>query len=595
MTNSQASKSAQASDKSFFRASTEDFKKISGSPIAYWIGERFRAAFQENGLGSISISKQGLATGDNDRFLRFWHETSFDSISWINSNLEESKSMIGKWVPYSKGGSYRKWYGNGEYIVRWVNGGEEIRQFKDENGNEKSRFRAADYYFLPALTWSLTSSNSFGCRYRPEGSVFDINGMSLFPNSEGDFSKILALLNSKVANHVLRILNPTMAFQIGDISSVPAIFPGEKDFAEEENVIKFHPVVFARNDWDSCETSWDFKGFPLLHANLHHPTLKTSYQKLRTHWREMTLDMQRLEQENNRIFIDAYGLQDELTPDVPLNEITLTCNPHYRYGGDKSEEELEALLLADTMRELVSYAVGCMLGRYSLDKPGLILANQGETLADYLAQVPQPSFPADDDNVIPVLDGDWFADDITLRFRQFLRVAFGEEHYDENLAFIEQALNVKGKRNYSLRDYFLSDFYADHVKRYKKRPIYWLFSSPKGSFNALIYMHRYRADTVSVVLRYLRDYREKLVTEKERQASVSINPATSQGDKTRAQKEVDRLAKVLAELEDYERDALYPLATEQIAIDLDDGVKVNYLKFGAALKKITGLEAKEED
>lgn len=305
--------------------------------------------------------------------------------------------------------------------------------------------------------------------------------------------------------------------------------------------------------------------------------------------------MQRLEEENNRIFIDAYGLQDELTPEVPLEEISLTCNPHYRYGGDKSEEELEALLLADTMRELVSYAVGCMFGRYSLDKPGLILANQGDTLADYLAQVPQPRFPADDDNVIPLLDGDWFADDITLRLRQFLRVAFGEAHYEDNLAFIEQALNVKGKRNYGLRDYLLGEFYADHVKRYKKRPIYWLFSSPKGSFNALIYMHRYRPDTVSVVLRYLRDYREKLTTEKERQTAISINPASSQGDKTRALKEIERLGKVLAELEDYERDVLYPLATQQVQIDLDDGVKVNYLKFGAALKKIPGLAAKDED
>jgi type II restriction/modification system DNA methylase subunit YeeA len=323
--------------------------------------------------------------------------------------------------------------------------------------------------------------------------------------------------------------------------------------------------------------------------------LKASYQSLYAHWHEMTLEMKRLEEENNCIFIDAYGLQDELTPDVPLNEITLTCNPHYRYGGDKTEEELEAMLLADTMRELVSYAVGCMFGRYSLDKPGLILANQGETLADYLAQVPAPSFPADEDNVIPLLDGDWFADDVTLRFRQFLRVAFGDAHYEDNLAFIEQALNIKGKRNYGLRDYCLSEFYTDHVKRYKKRPIYWLFSSPRGSFNALVYMHRYRPDTVSVVLRYLREFRAKLLTEKERQAAVSINPGSSQGEKTKALKEVDRLAKVLAELDDYERDTLYPLATEQKAIDLDDGVKVNYLKFGAALKKITGLEAKDED
>ena len=310
--------------------------------------------------------------------------------------------------------------------------------------------------------------------------------------------------------------------------------------------------------------------------------------------------MQSLEEENNRIFISAHGLQDELTPEVPLGEITLTCNPHYRYGGPKSDQELEAMLLTDTMRELVSYAVGCMLGRYSLDKPGLILANKGETLANYLeqhrlAQVQQPRFPADDDNVIPVLDGDWFADDITLRFRQFLRVAFGDQHYEGNLAFMEQALNLKGKRNYSLRDYFLSEFYADHVKRYKKRPIYWLFSSPKGSFNALIYMHRYRPDTVSVVLRYLRDFRNKVADEKDRQAAASINPAVSQGDRTRALKETDRLNKVLAELDDYERDVIYPLATQQIEIDLDDGVKVNYLKFGAALKKIVGLEAKDED
>lgn len=354
-------------------------------------------------------------------------------------------------------------------------------------------------------------------------------------------------------------------------------------------------VELGALDWNSQETSWEFSKPLLLNTDYCQPTLKASYQKVRTHWGEISQEMQRLEQENNRICIDAYGLRAELTPEVPFNEITLTCNPHYRYGGDKSEEELEALLLADTMRELLSYAVGCMLGRYSLDKPGLILANQGQTREDYMAHVPQPSFPADDDNVIPVLDGDWFADDITLRFRQFLRVAFGDAHYEDNLAFIEQALNVKGKRNYSLRDYFLGEFYGDHVKRYKKRPIYWLFSSPKGSFNALIYMHRYRPDTASVVLRYLREYREKLVSERDRQIAVTINPGSSQGDKTKAQKEVDRLAKVLAELDDYERDVLYPLATAQKAIDLDDGVKKNYLAFGAALKKIPGLEAKDED
>ena len=386
------------------------------------------------------------------------------------------------------------------------------------------------------------------------------------------------------------ILNPTMHFKIGDFGSFPAAFRTDSNLIKDVSTL----INLARSDWDFSETSWDFTILPLLNPGYRQPTLKATYQKLRAHWREMTLEMQRLEEENNRIFIEAYGLQDELTPEVPLNEITLTCNPHYRYGNDKSEDELETLLLADTMRELISYAVGCMFGRYALDKPGLILANQGETIEDYLKRVPEPSFPADDDNVIPMLDGDWFTDDIAERFRKFLRVAFGEEHYEENLRFVEQALNIKGKRNYSIRDYFLGEFYTDHVKRYKKRPIYWLFSSPKGSFNALIYMHRYRPDTVSVVLNdYLREFRTKLTSHKNHLEAVSISGSVSQGDKTKALKEIERINKMIAELEEYEREVLYPLATKQVAIDLDDGVKVNYLKLGSALKKIVGLDAKE--
>lgn len=392
-------------------------------------------------------------------------------------------------------------------------------------------------------------------------------------------------------------------------------------------------VNLAKTDWNSYETSWDFTNLPLMRPDYRQPKLNLVYQKLRVVWREMTLEMQRLEEENNRIFIEAYGLQDELTPEVPLEEITLTCNPHYRYGNNKSEEELEALLLADTMRELVSYAVGCMFGRYSLDAPGLILANQGEGFDDYWRIVEEKrkrpdshqssvlssqsstvsdlkkdtedcllktdSFPEhwklntdsslsgfspDQDNVIPMLDGDWFTDDITERFREFLRIAFGEEHYEENLRFVEQAL---GK---DIRKYFLKDFYNDHVRRYKKRPIYWLFSSPKGSFNALIYMHRYQPHTVGTVLKYLRDFKdEKLKARKNHLEAVSISSSASQGEKTKALKEIEKINKILAELDDYERDVLYPLATEQVEIDLDDGVKANYPKFGEALKKISGL------
>lgn len=291
----------------------------------------------------------------------------------------------------------------------------------------------------------------------------------------------------------------------------------------------------SQSDWNDYETSWDFSTLPLIRANYFPSPLKAAYRSLTVYWQEMTNKMKRLEEENNRIFIEAYELQDELTPEVPLNEITLTCNPHYRYGTDKTEEH-EDRLETDTMREFISYAVGCMFGRYSLDKPGLILANQGETIEDYRHQIPNPTFPADTDNVIPMLDGDWFPDDISERFRKFLRVTFGEEHYDANLKFIEKAL---GK---DIRKYFLRDFYNDHVRRYKKRPIYWLFSSPKGTFNALIYMHRYRPDTVSVVLNdYLREFRTKLVSHRSHLEQVSISTAASAAEKTKALKEIENL------------------------------------------------------
>ena len=598
MSENQKNSCKQGMERYFFRASAEDFRKIPGGAIAYWVSQRTLQIFSTfKPLKNFANPRQGMATTNNDKFLRQWFEVERKKTGF-GLSPDEGKKAFFKWYPINKGGEFRRWYGNLFFVVNFENNGKTLCDYIDNTPGVKvksnGRVINRDRYFHEGLTWSTISSADFSLRYTPQGSLFETKGAMIFFDDPTYTKAVLGILNTKITGHLLKATSPTLDFHEGPIGRLPILITEQTINQEARNRAEA-AVVLAKTDWDSYEISWDFVSLPLLYTSHRQPTLKTSYQSLRAHWREMTLDMQRLEQENNRIFIDAYGLQDELTPEVPLNEITLTCNPRYRYGGDKSEEELEAMLLADTMRELVSYAVGCMLGRYSLDKPGLILANQGETLADYLAQVPQPSFPADDDNVIPVLDGDWFADDITLRFRQFLRVAFGEEHYEDNLAFIEQALNIKGKRNYSLRDYFLGEFYTDHVKRYKKRPIYWLFSSPKGSFNALIYMHRYRPDTVSVVLKYLRDYREKLITEKERQASVSINPATSQGDKTRALKEVDRLAKVLAELEDYERDVLYPLATEQIAIDLDDGVKVNYLKFGAALKKITGLDAKEED
>ena len=292
--------------------------------------------------------------------------------------------------------------------------------------------------------------------------------------------------------------------------------------------------------------------------------------------------MQRLEEENNRIFIDAYGLQDELTPDVPLEEITLTCNPYYRYGNKKSDPELESLLLADTMREFLSYAVGCMFGRYSLDRPGLILANQGETADDYIKKVDLPkeeiSFVPDEDNVLPITEGEYFADDIVARFKKFLRVTFGDEYYEKNLAFIERAL---GK---DIRKYFLSDFYSHHVRMYKKRPIYWLFSSPRKTFNALIYMHRYNPDTANTVLNeYLRPLIRKLEAEKKMIETRKSSGRLSVREMAQAEKELGVIMRQIRELYDYEQNVLYPVTAKRMEIDLDDGVKANYPKFGRAL------------
>ena len=570
----------------------KEFLRLPGYPIGYWISPAMRRAFIEfDAVEKIADARIGMATGKNDLYIRAWHEVALARVGYQMPSREEAKLSGRKWFPHAKGGEFRKWYGNSEYVVNWENDGQLLQTTLHPSGK---RIWAHNFnleqIFKPAICWTTVTIADTSFRYHPQGYLYDAAAGLCQPKKADDMWLLLGALNSRVSINAIKLLNPTVNLAPGYLGRIPV----EKKAAQSSTPIVKKCIETEKRDWDSYETSWDFTVLPLLNPDCRQPTLKATYQKLRAHWREMTLEMQRLEEENNRIFIDAYGLQDELKPEVPMNEITLTCNPHYRYGNDKSEDELEALLLADTMRELVSYAVGCMFGRYALDKPGLILANQGETIEDYLKRVPEPSFPADDDNVIPMLDGDWFPDDIAERFRKFLRVAFGDEHYEANLKFFEKALGKNGKAR-DIRDYFLKDFYSDHVRRYKKRPIYWLFSSPKGSFNALIYMHRYRPDTVSVVLNdYLREFRTKLTSHKNHLEAVSISGSSSQGEKTKALKEIEKITKMIAEMEEYEREVLYPLATEQVEIDLDDGVKVNYPKLGAALKKIVGLDAKED-
>ena len=336
----------------------------------------------------------------------------------------------------------------------------------------------------------------------------------------------------------------------------------------------------ARADWDNFETSWDFRDLPLLRPELKAGTLAASWQNWKAHCDAAIRRMQELETENNRLFIEAYGLQDELSPEVPEDQITLA----------------RANVSID-IAAFLSYAVGCMMGRYSLDKPGLILADAGDTLANYLAKVGKPieklRFSPDEDGVIPMLDGEWFEDDVVERAREFLRVTFGKATLSENLRFIEESL---GK---DLRKYFLTDFYKNHISNeraygYKKRPIYWLVQSPQKGFNALIYLHRYTRDTMNIVLnRYLRPYQEKLRNRLSILAQTQISGNTR--DKTAARKETDKLTRILRECEEWERQTLLPLAQARIELDLDDGVKVNYQKLGEALAPIPGLAKNDEE
>ncbi|MBY5336089.1 BREX-1 system adenine-specific DNA-methyltransferase PglX [Rhizobium leguminosarum] len=560
----------------FFKFEQRRFGKIPGTPIAYWLSDNTLRAFENYPAfsegGRILV---GLQTGDNERFIRFWHEASLKKTRISNSN--------GTWVPYVKGGEYRKWYGNRDMVIDWSEDGLEIIQ------HPSARPQNRDYYFRSGVTYTNVSSGAFSARYVDGKGIFDQKGSMIFSETTFSEKAFMALLLSKVGTKFLEILCPTIDFNPGSISQFPVL---------KDALLQIEPMAdmltnSARTDWDAYETSWDFTTLPLLSPEHRDETLEASYARLRADWQGMTNEMQRLEEENNHIFIDGYGLAEELTPDVPIEEITLTCNPAYRYGVKGTVEEREARLKVDTMAEFLSYAVGCMFGRYSLDAPGLILANQGETLADYLNKlqekgVAEPSFLPDADNVIPVLDGDWFPDDIVDRFRKFLRVTFGEERFRENLAFIEAQIG-------DIRKYFTRTFYEDHLKRYKKRPIYWMFSSPKGTFQALIYMHRYRPETVSVLLNdYLREFIRKLEAERARLDKLSDDQSAAQNVRTRALKDVGTVAKEIAELEEWERDVIFPLAQKKIDVDLDEGVKRNYPLFGAALKPIKGLEAADE-
>lgn len=570
-------------EKYFFRASAQDFMGIPGNPIAYWVSSNEIQSFLKfKNMGDYSTSSNGVQTGNNNKYLRLWHEV-------VSSDRK-------KWFPYNKGGPYRKWYGNYNYLVNWQNNGSEIKTEKNHCA------RGEDFYFKSGITWSDVTSGKLSGRILPEGFLFDASGPSAFFEDKNTKLAALSALNTFHVGEWSKMLNPTLHFQSGDFRKIPL-----SNFLINNTTIEIvtELVCYSKTDWDSYETSWDFTSLPLLQSNYRQTTLAATYETLRAQWQENTLEMQRLEKENNRIFIEAYGLEDELTPDVPLNEITLTCNPHYRYRlgkqlDDASEvernAELERQLQSDTICELISYIIGCMMGRYSIDQPGLILASQGERLQDYLQRVPNPRFMPDDDAIVPLTDQEWFEDDATHRVREFVRTVWGEQHLQENLDFIAESLCLsamrprKGESSLDcIRRYLSTQFYKDHMRTYKKRPIYWLFSSGRlKAFECLVYLHRYNEGTLARMrTEYVIPLTAKLHSYTERLENEKAN-STSTADTRRLEKEIDQLHKQQAELAAFD-EQLRDFADQRIQLDLDDGVKVNYGKFGNLLADVKAI------
>ena len=565
-----------------FHVSSQDLRGVPSCPIAYWISKDTREMLASSipTLSDTLNPRQGMATGNNDLYLRLWHEISHVKMTDCASSKEEAweASTPEVYVPYNKGGTFRKWYGNRWYVLRFSE--IDYRKLKKSGNNCPSE----KYYFKEGITWSDIVGITFAARHNPLGSVFDVKGSCGFPEDRRISALTLGLLNSRVTSYFKRIFNPSTTFQVGDISKIPVAIQAN-DLLEKNGC---DCILLTQADWDNFEISWDFCDLPLLRSGdwdgesgqpagqLKGSTLPESWANYAKYCDASIRRMQQLETENNRLWINAYGLQNELSPEVPGEEITLA-------RADASSD----------MCALLSYATGCMMGRYSLDHPGLILANAGDTLENYNAKVGKPlaelTFAPDPDGIIPVLDGEWFEDDIVACSREFLAATFPESSVVDNLRFIEDSL---GK---DIRKYFCTDFYKDHLQTYKKRPIYWQVQSPKKGFACLIYLHRYTKDTLNLVLNnYFRPYLQKLEARLAQLGLDQLNEDLPTRDRTAARKEAEKITKVLKECQAWEQDSLLPLAQQRIELDLDDGVKVNYLKLQDVLAPIPGLAAKEE-
>jgi hypothetical protein len=556
-----------------FTVSLSQFSDLPGSVFAYWLSEQALKPFLAySPLSSVIALRKGLTTMDNDRFLRRWHEVGWSRTKIDAYDATDARTSGAKWFPLLKGGGSRKWFGLNDYVINWENNGSELKSFISSiygGGSFTKEIRSEEHYFKPSITWSTLSSAALGMRINAPGSIFESKGSAGLASSEDILLSVMAFCNSRVASVYLTALSPTLDYNAGPVSRVP--YSPQKGSARIARTC----VAIAKADWDNFETSWHFPRAPVLSSERKRSTLSASWETWAAERHAAICQMQELETENNQLYIDTYGLHGELQPEVSEGEITL-------FRADQRRDAAAFL----------SYAVGCVLGRYSLDKPGLILADPGDTVANYLSKVgkrlEELTFPPDMDGVIPVLDGEWFEDDIVGRTREFLRATFGQPTISENLRWLEESL---GK---DLRKYFLSDFYRDHLQTYRKRPIYWLVQSPKRGFSALMYLHRYTRDTLNIILnRYLREFLAKLRSRLAQLTQALAGDSLSAGDRSATRKEAEKLTKVLHECEDWEREALLPLAQQRIDLDLDDGVKINYLKLADVLAPVPGLAASE--
>ena len=552
------------------------------------LSDRLLEAFRHP-LGEVAPAKQGLATADNERFLRQWFEVSADRSYMRACDREDALASEARWFPHNKGGEYRKWWGNQDYVINWQDDGRELWDFRP-----RSVIRNPDCYFRPCISWARVSSGDPSFRLFDSSSIFNDKGSAIFLDSEKQTFRIIGYLNSSTTLQLESTIAPTVMFEVGQMKNLPWIEPESFDATGVERLID----IF-RADWDARETSWDFARPPYLRGG--HSLLQDAFDDWYRRSCETAEEAQRLETENNRYWADVYGLADEVEVDVPFSRVSLTYNPRFAFAPTKGapergEDEYRWLHYQRSARELISWAIGVTMGRYSVDVPGLVLADQASSLDDFCARVAEPRFQPDDDGIIPVTGGA-FDDDASRRVKAVLRVVFGASDLGDNLEFLTRCLAVKPGSNtaefvppvipadpeQSLEDYMAKSFAADHQKDYSGRPVYWSLESPKGTFRALIYLHRYTPDTVGQVLtKYAAPFVDRLKAESE---AVGRERDAVMGDDRKANRERARIDKKrseidakVAEVQGYIDSVLQPLAQRRIHLDLDDGVRINRLK-----------------